>query len=98
MVVASALVGSVSIYAKPARPKSQSTRCTSTSREGTRDAGLMTHTHSADQDTLRLISVSLRVNGKPAGFIGRRAACLTQTYVLPPIGCPANPAMSRPTD
>src|SRR5216683_3459974 len=95
MVVASALVGSVSTYAKPARPKSQSTRCTSTSREGTRDAGLMTHTHSADQDTLRLISVSLRVNGKPAGFIGRRAACITQAYVLAPIGCPVNRSMSR---
>jgi hypothetical protein len=29
-----------------------------------------------------LISVSLRVNGKPAGFVGRRAACITQAYVL----------------
>jgi hypothetical protein len=48
----------------------------------------MTHTHSADQETLRLISVSLRVNGKPAGFIGRGAACITQAYVLAPIGCP----------
>jgi hypothetical protein len=34
----------------------------------------MTHTHSADQETLRLFSVSLRVNGKPAGFVGRRAS------------------------
>jgi hypothetical protein len=42
-----------------------------------------------------LISVSLRVNGKPAGFIGRRAACITQAYVLAPIGCPANRSMSR---
>jgi hypothetical protein len=33
----------------------------------------MTHTHSADQETLRLFSVSLRVN-EPAGFVGRRAA------------------------
>ncbi len=50
MVVASALVGSVSTYARPDRPKSQSTRCTSTSREGTRDAGLMTLTTDDNRD------------------------------------------------
>ena len=60
MVVASALVGSVSTYARPDRPKSQSTRCTSTSREGTRDAGLMTLT--TDDTGISLISVLPQVN------------------------------------